>query len=133
MKLARVVGTVVSTINAPIFEDRTLLLCDLVEPSGEAAGGYLIAVDTVGAGAGELVLILDEGTSARQIVGESHGPLRAVVVGIVDEVAGPAAKVKASSAGAAERPLGAGRPAKSGGPAKGATPAPRGAGDQSRS
>ena len=91
MKLARVVGTVVSTINSPIFEDRTLLLCDLVEPSGEAAGGYLIAVDTVGAGAGELVLILDEGTSARQIVGESHGPLRAVVVGIVDEVSGPAA------------------------------------------
>lgn len=90
MKLARVVGTVVSTINAPIFEDRTLLLCDLVEPTGEAAGGYLIAVDTVGAGAGELVLILDEGTSARQVVGAAHGPLRAVVVGIVDNVEGPA-------------------------------------------
>ena len=90
MKLARVVGTVVSTINSPIFEDRTLLLCDLVEPTGEATGGYLIAVDTVGAGAGELVLILDEGTSARQIVGEKHGPLRTVVVAIVDEVAGPA-------------------------------------------
>ena len=91
MKLARVVGTVVSTINSPIFDDRTLLVCDLVDPSGEAAGGYLIAVDTVGAGAGELVLILDEGTSARQIVGEKNGgPLRTVVVGIVDEVAGPA-------------------------------------------
>ncbi len=91
MKLARVVATVVSTINSPIFEDRTLLLCDLVEPSGEDSGGYLIAVDTVGAGAGELVLILDEGTSARQIVGAPYGPLRAVVVGIVDAVDGPAA------------------------------------------
>ncbi len=91
MKLARVVATVVSTINSPIFEDRTLLLCDLVEPSGETSGGYLIAVDTVGAGAGELVLILDEGTSARQIVGAPYGPLRAVVVGIVDAVEGPAA------------------------------------------
>jgi ethanolamine utilization protein EutN len=101
MKLARVVGTVVSTINSPIFEDRTLLLCDLVQPSGEAAGGYLIAVDTVGAGAGELVLILDEGTSARQIVGEAHGPLRTVVVGIVDEVAGPAAVAKARAETAA--------------------------------
>lgn len=90
MKLARVVATVVSTINSPIFEDRTLLLCDLVEPSGEDSGGYLIAVDTVGAGAGELVLILDEGTSARQIVGAPYGPLRAVVVGIVDAVDGPA-------------------------------------------
>ena len=94
MKLARVVGTAVSTINSPIFEDRTLLLCDLVEPSGEAAGGYMIAVDTVGAGAGELVLILDEGTSARQIVGEKYGPLRTVIVGIVDEVAGPASVAK---------------------------------------
>jgi len=91
VKLARVVGTVVSTICSPIFEDRTLLLCDLVEPSGEAAGGYLIAVDTVGAGAGELVLILDEGTSARQIVGAAYGPLRAVIVGIVDAVEGPGA------------------------------------------
>ena len=91
MKLGRVVATVVSTINSPIFEDRTLLLCDLVEPSGEDSGGYLIAVDTVGAGAGELVLILDEGTSARQIVGAPYGPLRAVVVGIVDAVDGPAA------------------------------------------
>jgi microcompartment protein CcmK/EutM len=91
MKLARVVGTVVSTIKSPIFEGRTLLVCDLVEPTGEASGGYLIAVDTVGAGAGELVLLLDEGTSARQIVGETGGgPLRTVVVGIVDQVAGPA-------------------------------------------
>lgn len=95
MKLGRVVGTVVSTVTSPIFEDRTLLLCDLIEPSGEAAGGYLIAVDTVGAGAGELVLILDEGTSARQIVGEKHGPLRTVVVGIVDAVEGPASVAKA--------------------------------------
>jgi len=94
VKLARVAGTVVSTIKSPIFEDRTLLLCDLVEPSGEAAGGYMIAVDTVGAGAGELVLLLDEGTSARQIVGEQHGPLRTVVVGIVDAVEGPAAVAK---------------------------------------
>jgi ethanolamine utilization protein EutN len=91
VRLARVVGTVVSTICSPIFEDRALLLCDLVEPSGEAAGGYLIAVDTVGAGAGETVLVLDEGTSARQIVGAPHGPLRTVVVGIVDAVEGPAA------------------------------------------
>ena len=104
MKLARVVGTVVSTINSPIFDDRTLLLCDLVEPSGAASGGYMIAVDTVGAGAGELVLILDEGTSARQIVGAKHGPLRTAVVGIVDEVAGPASVAKAAATARRRRP-----------------------------
>lgn len=86
MKLGKVVGTVVSTINSPVFDDRTLLLCDLLDPQGRPAGGYLIAVDTVGAGAGETVLILDEGNSARQIIGMSQAPIRTLVVGIVDEV-----------------------------------------------
>jgi microcompartment protein CcmK/EutM len=86
MKLARVVGTVVSTINVPVYDDRTLLLCDLVDPAGRPTGGYLIAVDTVGAGAGETVLLLDEGNSARQVLGLSVGPVRTLVVGIVDAV-----------------------------------------------
>jgi ethanolamine utilization protein EutN len=97
VKLARVVGTVVSTIKSPIFEGRALLLVDLLEPDGREAGGYLIALDTVGAGAGETVLILDEGTSARQIIGAPYGPLRTVVVGIVDAVEGPAAVPPATS------------------------------------
>ena len=88
MKLGRVVGTVVSTINAPDFDGRTLLLCDLLDPSGKPAGGYLIAVDTVGAGAGETVLILDEGNSARQVLGAPGAPIRTLVVGIVDAVTG---------------------------------------------
>ncbi len=86
MKLARVVGTVVSTINNPSFDGRRLLVCDLLEPGGSAAGGYLIAVDVVGAGAGETVLLLDEGNSARQILGQAGAPIRTVVVGIVDAV-----------------------------------------------
>lgn len=86
MKIGSVVGTVVSTINAPVFDDRKLLLCDIVDPDGTPSGGYLIAVDVVGAGTGETVLIIDEGNSARQIVGLDTAPIRAVVVGIVDEV-----------------------------------------------
>jgi ethanolamine utilization protein EutN len=88
VKLGRVVGTVVSTINAPAFDGRTLLLCDLLDPSGRPAGGYLIAIDTVGAGAGETVLVLDEGNSARQVLGAPGAPIRTLVVGIVDEVTG---------------------------------------------
>jgi len=88
MKLARVVGTVVSTINAPDFDGRTLLVCDLLDPSGRPSGGYMIAVDTVGAGDGETVLILDEGNSARQVLGAPGAPIRTVVVGIVDAVTG---------------------------------------------
>jgi ethanolamine utilization protein EutN len=89
VKLGRVVGTVVSTIKAPILEDRALLLVDLIGPDGRAGGGYLIALDTVGAGAGETVLVLDEGSSARQVVGATGGPLRTVIVGIVDAVEVP--------------------------------------------
>ena len=88
MKLARVVGTVVSTINAPDFDGRTLLVCDLLDPSGKPAGGYMIAVDSVGAGAGETVLLLDEGNSARQVLAAPGAPIRTVVVGIVDAVTG---------------------------------------------
>lgn len=87
MKIGRVVATVVSTINSPIFEDRRLLLCDLLDLDGEPTGSYTIAVDTVDAGAGETVLILDEGNSARQVLRrEPDGEIRAVVVGIVDAV-----------------------------------------------
>ena len=86
MKLGRVAGTVVSTINHPIYDDRRLLMCDLLDADGADTGGYLICVDTVGAGAGETVLIIDEGNSARQIVGDTTAPIRAVVVGIVDEL-----------------------------------------------
>ena len=90
MKIARVVGNVVSTIQAPVFEGRRLLLCALLDAAGEPVAdprAYTIAVDTVGAGAGETVLILDEGNGARQIVGDPSAPIRAVVVGIVDAVA----------------------------------------------
>ncbi len=86
MKLARVAGTVVSTINVPVFDGRKLLLCDLLDPSGAPAGGYLIAVDTVGAGDGETVLLIDEGNGARQILGAPEAPVRTLVVGIVDHV-----------------------------------------------
>ena len=87
MKLGRVAGTVVSTICSSVYEGRKLLLCDLLDENQEATGGYLIAVDRVGAGPGETVLILDEGNSARQIVALEDAPIRAVVVGIVDQVA----------------------------------------------
>lgn len=85
MKVGRVVGTVVSTINHPFFDGERLLVCRLVDRDRDA-GGYLICTDRVGAGAGETVLILDEGTSARQIHGVPYGPIRSVVVGIVDDV-----------------------------------------------
>jgi ethanolamine utilization protein EutN len=87
MKIARVAGTVVSPISHPFFEGRRLLLCDLLDPDGSPTDTYLIAVDVVDAGVGEHVLICDEGTSARQILGITTGPIRSLVVGVIDEIA----------------------------------------------
>jgi microcompartment protein CcmK/EutM len=49
-------------------------------------GAYIIALDGIGAGRGETVLILDEGSGARQILDDASAPVRSIVVGIVDEV-----------------------------------------------
>ena len=87
MKIGRITGTVVSTIHLPIVTGRRLLLVDLLDFEGNETGDSVIAMDTVDAGAGERVLILDEGTGARQVHDEPEAPIRAVVVGIVDEVA----------------------------------------------
>jgi microcompartment protein CcmK/EutM len=86
MKLAKVAGTVVSTISAPTFDEQRILLCDYLSPDGDPIGGYVIAVDVVGAGVGETVLVLDEGTGARQIMDMTTAPIRALVVGIVDDI-----------------------------------------------
>lgn len=86
MKIGRVAGTVVSTINVPIYDGRRLLMVDLLDERGNDTGGYLIAVDAVGAGYRETVLILDEGNGARQVVGAPDAPIRAVVVGIIDQL-----------------------------------------------
>jgi ethanolamine utilization protein EutN len=85
MKIGRVSGNVVSTINHPFFDGHRLMICDLLDAEGEP-DGYTIAVDTVGAGVGETVLIIDEGNSARQIFGLTTGPIRAVIAGIVDSI-----------------------------------------------
>ena len=85
MKIATIRGTVVSTINFPFFDSKKLMVCDLLNTAGEVEG-YTIAVDVVGAGVGETVLVLDEGNSARQIFGLDTGPIRAVIIGIVDQI-----------------------------------------------
>lgn len=86
MILGRVTGSVVSTIHHPIVEGRKLLVAERLDKTGRPTGGYVIAVDAIGAGFGETVLILDEGNGARQILGDPNAPVRSIVVGIVDEV-----------------------------------------------
>jgi microcompartment protein CcmK/EutM len=86
MKIGRVAGTVVATICSPVFEHRRLLMVDLLDLEGKETGKDVIAVDSVGAGAGETVLVLDEGNGARQVLDAPGAPVRAVVIGIVDTI-----------------------------------------------
>jgi microcompartment protein CcmK/EutM len=87
MYIGRVSGTVVATIKNELYEGRKLLVVDRLDLAGQPTSKYDIAVDMVQAGEGDLVLVLDEGNSARQVVDrEPLGAIRAVIVGVVDEV-----------------------------------------------
>lgn len=86
MLLGRVCGTIHSTINHPFYDNKRLLLVDRLKRDGSPSGKYLIAVDTVDAGAGETVLVIDEGNSARQIINDTSAPVRSVIIGIVDQI-----------------------------------------------
>ena len=85
MILARIAGTVVSTKKDPRLEGKKLLVVKPVSPEGADEAGYLIAVDTVGAGAGETVLVVS-GSSARMADQCKDRPVDAAIVGIVDTV-----------------------------------------------
>ena len=86
MYIGKVIGTVVATIKIPHLEGRKLLLVDQVDLRGQETGYYDIAVDVARAGPGDTVLVSDEGNGARQILGLDPGAVRAVIVGVVDEV-----------------------------------------------
>lgn len=86
MFVGQVTGEIVSTINHSAYDNRRLLVVDRLDDTGAPSGGYLIAVAAVDAGVGQRVLVLDEGNGARQILGDSHAPVRSVVVGVVDAV-----------------------------------------------
>jgi ethanolamine utilization protein EutN len=86
MYIGKVIGTVVATIKISHLEGRKLLLVDQVDLRGQETGYYDIAVDVAQAGPGDTVLVIDEGNGARQILELDPGAVRAVIVGVVDEV-----------------------------------------------
>lgn len=86
MQLARVVGTVVSTHKHPTFEGSKLLLVQPVGLDDTPRGTTLLAVDSVGAGVHEKVLVVIEGRAAGEAVGRKLTPVDAAIIGIVDSV-----------------------------------------------
>lgn len=87
MYIGRVTGSVVASIKISHLEGRRLLLVRRLDLEGAETDEYDIAVDVAQAGPGDTVLVLDEGNGARQVLKLDPGAVRAVIVGVVDEVA----------------------------------------------
>lgn len=88
MKLGRVIGTVVTPVQHPAYDGKRLLAVRPVNPDGSDADDRMfVAVDRAQAGVGDRVLLLAEGSSVRDVLGEEHAPIRCAVVGVIDEIA----------------------------------------------
>jgi len=83
MLLARVAGTLVATDKEPTLEGLSFRVLSQLNAENEETGSYVVAVDAIGAGVGEVVLYAT-GSSARQTVATDQRPCDAVVMAIVD-------------------------------------------------
>jgi ethanolamine utilization protein EutN len=86
MKLCRVLGPVVATAKHPAFHGHTLLVVQPLDERQNPAGPSMLAVDSVQAGVGDLVVVMSEGNGVRQILKQKNLPIRSLIVGIVDAV-----------------------------------------------
>lgn len=85
MRIAKVVGVAVATVKDSRLEGGKCMLVAAADPSGQVQGLPFVAFDMVGAGEGELVLIV-EGSSARVAVGDANRPVDAVIIAILDSL-----------------------------------------------
>ena len=86
MILAKVVGTVVTTIGHPDFKNRRLLVVQPLTLEGDEVDEDFIALDNTHAGIGDTVLINREGNGARQVLNNPDGCVISIIVGIIDSV-----------------------------------------------
>jgi microcompartment protein CcmK/EutM len=86
MIIGKVVGTVVTTISHPHYKDRRLLVIEPMRMEDEKNGGDFLALDNSHAGIGDTVLVLREGSGARQVMNNPDACVISVIVGIVDSV-----------------------------------------------
>jgi len=84
MYLAKVIGKVVSTIKHPAYLDRKLMLIHPLTADNQPTGRCTIAIDYVGAGEGDTVIISAGPGTAAEVFGFPRAPIRELIVGIVD-------------------------------------------------
>ena len=86
MQICRVVGTVVSTQKNRKLEGAKLMLVQPLTLEDTPRGTALLAIDSVGAGIGEKVLVVIEGKAAGQALGRKAAAVDAAIIGIIDHV-----------------------------------------------
>jgi len=86
MLIARVVGDLVATQKHPSHEGRNLLLVQPLNLDGTNRGDAVIALDAIGVGIGDRVLLTLDGYSAMSAVGRMQSPIDAAVIGFIDDV-----------------------------------------------
>ena len=84
MFIAKVIGTIVSTIKHDAYHAEKIMVVQPLDLDGNYSGESLLALDKAQAGEGDTVLVLNEGSSARHILKNDMAPARAIVMGIVD-------------------------------------------------
>lgn len=113
MLIARVVGDITATCKHPTHEGKKILLVQPLDLDGSDRGNPVVAVDSVNAGAGDRVLLVQDGFAAFTSVGHKLAPIDAAVIGVIDHVdlvsglqgaaPQPAAPVAAPAAAAAPK------------------------------
>ena len=87
MILAKVLGNIVATQKNARYENARIMLCEQITPEGETTGPTLLALDSVDAGVGDTVLIVQEGWGASTAAtGKPNAAIDSAIVGVVDHI-----------------------------------------------
>lgn len=87
MLLAKVIGNIVSTQKNQRYEGARVMLCRQITPEGEDMENTLLALDSVDAGEGDIVLIVQEGWSASTAsTGKAGAAIDTAIIGVIDYI-----------------------------------------------
>jgi len=85
MQLAKVQGRATSTVKHRSLQGQKLLICQLLSSENTPAGDPVLAVDSLGAGAGDTVILTSDGLGLRNLLNDNNSPVRWWTLGIADE------------------------------------------------
>ena len=84
MNLARIDGTIVASHAHPSLSGRRTVICQPLDDQGRPEGAPVLAVDPLGAGLHQVVILSTDGSATRELVRDPHTPLRNLIIGLVD-------------------------------------------------